>query len=45
VMGPDAALAFAEREALPVLLLVREPDGSFAERSTSAFAELLGSDS
>lgn len=45
VMGPDEALAFAEREALAVLLLVREPDGSFAERLSSALSARLSLDS
>jgi FAD:protein FMN transferase len=41
VMGPEEGLAFAEREGLAVLLLVRQPDGSFAERASRAFVAML----
>ena len=39
VMGPDEGLAFAEREGLAVLLLLRTEAG-IEERQTGAFAEL-----
>ncbi len=41
VMGPDEALAFAERKGLAVLLQVREGDG-FAERISSRFPQPPG---
>jgi len=37
VLGPDAGLALAEQLKLPVLLLVRDPDGSFVHLESSAF--------
>lgn len=37
VMGPDAGLAFAERHALPALLLVPDERGEYRERASSAF--------
>jgi thiamine biosynthesis lipoprotein len=40
VLGPDAGLALAERQAIPALFLVRMPDGTFAERTTTPFAAL-----
>ena len=43
VLGPDEALALAERRNLPVLLLVHEgDDGVIAERTSSAMKQLLG---
>ena len=39
VMGPEEGLAFAEREQLAVLMLIRT-DGSIEERQTAAFARL-----
>jgi thiamine biosynthesis lipoprotein len=40
VLGPEQGLALAEREALAAYFIVREPDGGFSERQTSAFAAL-----
>ena len=40
VVGPDAALAMAQREKLAVLLIVHQADG-FSERYNEAFATLL----
>ncbi len=40
VLGPDAGLALAEQQAIPALFLVRQDDGSFAERTTTPFAAL-----
>lgn len=40
VLGPDAGLALAEQQAIPALFLVRQADGSFAERTTTPFAAL-----
>jgi thiamine biosynthesis lipoprotein len=37
VLGPDEALALAERRGLAVLLLVRDGRGGFEERSSAAF--------
>jgi thiamine biosynthesis lipoprotein len=45
VMGPEDGLAFAERERLPVLLLVRRADGTFEERASAAFRAMLDRDS
>lgn len=39
VMGPEEGLAFAEREQLAVLMLIRT-NGGIEERQTAAFAEL-----
>ncbi|MDJ0905709.1 MAG: FAD:protein FMN transferase [Woeseiaceae bacterium] len=39
VMGPEEGMAFAEREQLAVLMLIRT-DGGIEERQTAAFAEL-----
>ncbi len=39
VMGPEEGMAFAEREQLAVLMLIRTTDG-IEERQTAAFAEL-----
>ena len=41
VLGPDEGLAFAERLELPVLLLVRNADGSFSHRASSTFSTHL----
>ena len=38
VLGPDEGIAFAERLSLPVLLLVRNSDGTFSHRASSTFA-------
>lgn len=40
VLGPDAGLALAEQQAIPALFLVRQSDGTFAERTTTPFATL-----
>jgi thiamine biosynthesis lipoprotein len=40
VLGPDEGLRVAEREGLAAYFLVREPDGRFTERLTSAFGAL-----
>jgi FAD:protein FMN transferase len=37
VMGPDAGMQFATERHLPVLFLIRRPDGSFEERASPAF--------
>lgn len=42
VLGPDAGLELAEREAIPVYMLVRQANG-FDERYTSAMKSLLES--
>lgn len=42
VLGPDAGLELAEREGIPVYMLVREAKG-FVERYTSAMKSLLES--
>jgi thiamine biosynthesis lipoprotein len=39
VMGPEEGMAFAEREGLAVLMLIRT-NGGIEERQTAAFAEL-----
>lgn len=39
VMGPEAGMAFAEREQLAVLMLIRT-NGGIEERQTAAFAKL-----
>jgi thiamine biosynthesis lipoprotein len=39
VMGPEEGMAFAEREGMTVLMIVRTSDG-FEERQTAAFAKL-----
>lgn len=44
VLGPDDALALAERHGLAVLLLVRDGRGGFEERASPAFAPYLGGD-
>ncbi len=41
VLGPEEGLATAEREGLAALLLVRLGDGSFEERGTTAFDDLM----
>ena len=38
VLGPEQGLAFAEQLELPVLLLVREADGTFTHRASSTFS-------
>jgi len=40
VMGPDEALAFANRRGVPALFLIRLPGGSFEERRSTAFDAL-----
>ena len=42
VLGPEQGLALAEREALAAYFIVRERDGGFSERQSSAFAALGG---
>ena len=42
VLGPERGLALAEREALAAYFIVRERDGEFSERQSSAFAALGG---
>ena len=42
VMGEEDAFAFATDHALAGLLLIREDDGTFTERSTPAFATFRG---
>lgn len=42
VLGPERGLALAEREALAAYFIVRERDGGFSERQSSAFAALGG---
>lgn len=37
VMGPDDAMAFADRRGVPALFLIRLPGGSFEERRSRAF--------
>jgi thiamine biosynthesis lipoprotein len=39
VMGPEEGMAFAEREQLAVLMLIRT-NGGIEERQTAAFAKL-----
>lgn len=41
VMGPDDGFAFAERQRLRALLIVRTDDGGFAERATPEFRRLV----
>jgi thiamine biosynthesis lipoprotein len=40
VMGPEEALAFANRRGVPALFLIRLPGGSFEERRSAAFGAL-----
>ncbi len=40
VMGPDEAMAFADRRGVPALFLIRLPGGSFEERRSTAFDAL-----
>jgi thiamine biosynthesis lipoprotein len=40
VMGPEEAMAFAERRGVPALFLIRLPGGSFEERRSTAFDAL-----
>ena len=42
VLGPDDGYLMAELLNLPVLLLIREPDGTFSERTSPAFEERFG---
>jgi thiamine biosynthesis lipoprotein len=42
VSGPEQGPEVAEREGLAAHFIVREADGSFAERSTRAFEQLAG---
>jgi thiamine biosynthesis lipoprotein len=42
VLGPEGGLAAALRHGLAAYFVVRQPDGSFAERRTPAFAALGG---
>lgn len=44
VLGPEEALVLAEREGLAVLLLVRDGQGGFTERRSSAFEALAAGD-
>jgi thiamine biosynthesis lipoprotein len=41
VMGPEEGMAFAEREGLAMLMLIRT-NGGIEERQTAAFAKLRG---
>jgi len=41
VLGPDDALALAERQGLAVLLLIRDGQGGFEERSSPSFRRHL----
>lgn len=41
VMGPERGMELAEREGLAVYMLVRNADGSFEARSSTAFAPYL----
>jgi FAD:protein FMN transferase len=40
VLGPQAGWELAQREHLAAHFIVRQPDGQFSDRSTSAFAQL-----
>ncbi|HSN53344.1 MAG TPA: FAD:protein FMN transferase [Candidatus Sulfomarinibacteraceae bacterium] len=42
VLGPDQARALADREGLAVLLLVRDPAGSFGEWTSDGWVETVG---
>jgi thiamine biosynthesis lipoprotein len=42
VLGPEQGLALAEGQSLAAHFILREPDGAFADRRTSAFAALGG---
>jgi len=44
VLGPDDGFALAERLDLAALFLVRREDGTFEERSTESFRELVSED-
>lgn len=41
VLGPEAGLAFAEKQGLAVLLILHGDDGHFTTRQTAAFAPYL----
>lgn len=41
VLGPDAGMALAKQEGLPVMLLIRDDEGNLVERSNTAFQALV----
>jgi len=43
VLGPERGFALAAERGLAAYFIIREPDGSFGERQTPAFAALNGS--
>ncbi len=41
VLGPDAGLAKAEKDKIPALFIVKEDDGRFSEKPTTAFLQQI----